>query len=51
VDTILSGPLLPPLNLPITELIFPSNMALKQEELVLILEDRISLTVKAYKNG
>jgi hypothetical protein len=34
-----------------TESIFPSNMASKQEESALILEDRVSLTVKAYKNG
>jgi len=26
-------------------------MALKQEELALVLEDRISLIVKVYKNG
>jgi hypothetical protein len=34
-----------------TESIFPSNMASKQEESALILEDRVSLTVKAYKNS
>jgi hypothetical protein len=34
-----------------TESIFPSNMASKQEESALILEDRVSLAVKAYKNG
>jgi hypothetical protein len=34
-----------------TESIFPSNMASKQEESALVLEDRVSLAVKAYKNG